>query len=431
MFLKVQIYILYIISRMLTFFIKVFKLGNATSLPGLLVEKFNINVLKYFNNKYKKIIFISGTNGKTTTRAVLVDFIEKNGFKVCTNRGGANIARGIASSLLSDLNFLNKVQSDYLVLEVEEATLPKLKDLIKIDYLILTNVFRDQLDAYGEIDKTIEYFNIFLKDQYCEVVINGDDPKLLNVVSSNTKNRFFYCGLQSDESPNYEGNISVKVNYHYFANEITYDKGEMNFKLNNSLFKTQLSGVYNIYNIIFAYVVAEKLNLKNLGKLISEFPPVFGRGEVFDINGEKTYLYLVKNPEGFNQVLQYIKKAFHDNDLNFFFLVNDQIADSRDVSWLWDVEFEKYRIEFLKNNVNITNIYTGGSRADDILLRLEYADFYSLNYGNNLGSIECVVDNINLLNSTNIVFATYTAMLEFRKELSKYMKVESITKVGS
>ena len=430
MLLNIEVFLFLIVSRILSFLSKLFKKGSGTSVPGYLVEYYFPFLVKFFDKKYKQVIYITGTNGKTTTRAILVDLFEKNKISVASNRGGANIFRGVASALFQDLGFNLKVKSDVLILEVEEATLPKIKDYITVDALILTNIFRDQLDAYGEIDTTLNYFKDFLSVQNCEVVINGDDPKLLEIVPS-LNNKITYCGIISDEMPKYEGSIKLNVDYNYQATNINYRSGLMEFDMNGQFYTTQLSGVYNIYNIIFAVVIANKNKLKFVPQYLSTFKPVFGRGERFVINKVTTSLYLVKNPEGFNQVLQFVKKAYVGEKVNLIFLVNDNIADSRDVSWLWDVEFEKFRAEFLVNQVDINNIFVGGSRADDILLRLEYADFHSISYGNNLGSIATVIDNLQSLESTNIVFATYTAMLEFRKELSRYIEVSSITNVGN
>ncbi|MGL4759030.1 MAG: MurT ligase domain-containing protein [Patescibacteria group bacterium] len=431
MLLKLKVFVFYWVAKSLTFLTKLLKKGSGTAIPGYIVERYSPSLIQYFNNKYKKVIFISGTNGKTTTRAILVSLLEKNNIKVLTNKGGANIFRGLASTLLSDLDFFLRIKSDYLVLEVEEATLPKIKNYLKADYLILTNVFRDQLDAYGEIDTTLEYFIEFLNTQNSKVILNGDDPKLLEIVSKLPNHNFIYCGVESDENPKYEGSIKKIVNFSEKAFNIKYNKGIMNFNTSIGEFSTFLSGVYNIYNIIFALQLAKELNLKNIQRIIKDIQPVFGRGERFVLNENTSSLFLVKNPEGFNQVLQYIKKAYVGEVLDLYFLVNDNIADSRDVSWLWDVEFEKFREQFLINNVKVNDIYVAGSRADDILLRLEYADFHSLTYGNNLLNFPTVVDNIKKHDSNTIVFATYTAMLEFRKELAKHTKVGDINSSGN
>lgn len=436
MLLSIQVFFVMIAGRLLSTLSILLKKGSGTSLPGLLVERRNPSLLRFFNKKYSKVIFVSGTNGKTTTRSILVDLLEKNNISVCSNRGGANILRGLASSLMSDLTWNLKVKSKVLVLEVEEATLPKISKFISIDTLILTNVFRDQLDAYGEIDTTLKYFIEFLNNQDCKVILNGDDPKLLEIVPK-INNPKQYISIESEDIPKYEGSVLIPIKSDFKITNVKYENGLVSFDYNNMSnlqsiqYSTQLSGVYNLYNILFALVVADDMKISNCVETIRKFQPVFGRGERFTINNKTTILYLVKNPEGFNQVLQYIVKAFKNESITFNFLVNDNIADSKDVSWLWDVEFEKYRQKFVESNIKVVDLFVAGSRGDDMLLRLETANFHVLNIGNNLGTISNLVDNINQNDSNNIVFATYTAMLEFRNELNKYQSVTSITKQGS
>jgi UDP-N-acetylmuramyl tripeptide synthase len=156
--MSVTLLFLSFFAKFLAFFSCLTKRGSGTALPGYIVETKFINILAKFQHEYEEIIFISGTNGKTTTRAVLVEMYENSGFRVCTNRGGANIIRGIASSILLDLDIKAKPKSQILILEVEEASLPILTLYLQPKILILTNLFRDQLDAYAEIDKTLSYF---------------------------------------------------------------------------------------------------------------------------------------------------------------------------------------------------------------------------------------------------------------------------------
>lgn len=433
MFFNIQVFLFFVVSRLLGFLSRTLGKGEGTSIPGYLVETKFPHLIKFFNKKYKKVIYISGTNGKTTTRAILVELLEKNNIKVVSNKGGANILRGLASTLFSDLSYNLKTKSDYLVLEVEEATLPKISKDISVDNLILLNIFRDQLDAYGEIDNTLDYFVNFAKNQLnLTIFINGDDAKLLEITDKLPNCNFVYCGVEDINKPNYEGSSARIINYDYKAQEITILENKIDFKIANPdtsvlKYSTSLAGVYNIYNLLFAIALANTLKLKNIEEITKNFLPVFGRGEKFMVSDSQIVLYLVKNPEGFNQVLQYVLKAYTNKNINLTFLVNDKIADSRDVSWLWDVEFEKYRLEFLKSDIKVENIYTGGSRSDDILLRLEYADFYSINQGNNLKAIDIVAKNLVSSSSVNLVFATYTAMLDFRKEMSKYTTISKIT----
>jgi lipid II isoglutaminyl synthase (glutamine-hydrolysing) len=454
MFQSTVVYFYLLLGRLLSFVSKVLKKGSGTSITGLFVERWNPGVIRFFNGRYKNIIYISGTNGKTTTRAILISIFEKNGYKVASNRGGANILRGIAATMLMDLDWTLKVKSDVLILEVEEATLPKIKNYIHPDYLVLTNLFRDQLDAYGEIDKTLEYFAEFIKAQDgksdLKVLLNGDDGKLVYMVNemlSESKANFIYCGVDTKETSstfNYETKLVHPVELDYLASGLEYREGLLFFDIfgnkitdqfeNNpeNTFETKLPGVYNVYNLLFAIAVSKECSINKItvNSIIAEVEPVFGRGEIFTIsqNNSKIFLFLVKNPAGFDLVLDHVAKAFTRSKINLVFLVNDRIADSKDVSWLWDVNFEKARLNFQENKLEINSISTGGSRDMDMLLRLEYSGFpVCIEDGKGLiaGIISKIVENSE--SSPTVVFATYTAMLEFRKRLSEYTYVPSIT----
>jgi lipid II isoglutaminyl synthase (glutamine-hydrolysing) len=438
MILGFQVFFFYILGHLLAFTSKLLKKGSGTSVTGLYVELWKPAILRFFNNKYKKVIFITGTNGKTTTRAVLLSLLAAKNLKVASNRGGANIIRGLASTLLMDLNIFLKPKSDYLVLEVEEASLPKIKSFIRCDYLILTNLFRDQLDAYGEIDKTLEYFEEFIlepKQSELKVLYNGDDGKLVLLVDSllekgQNQRKFIACGVDlkgTNTVFKYESDLIRPTNYSYLATKLEYSQGKLKFELDERQYSTLLPGIYNVYNLMFAVVVGNKMGFDNFEKDLSSITPVFGRGELFKVDNQDIFLFLVKNPAGFDLTLDHVAKAFNNSTVNLLFIVNDKIADSKDVSWLWDVGFEKANKLFVDNNLGIKEINTSGSRAMDILLRLEYAGFKVIEDGANQDIAGQVTKMLQANSNTTLVLATYTAMLDFRSEIAKFTNVTSIT----
>jgi len=444
--------------------------GSGTSLPGWIVEKYFPNLLKDLAQNFEEIILISGTNGKTTTRAVLSQIYESNHKKVCTNRGGANILRGIASSLLLNLDWLGRNNSEVLILEVEEASLPKLTQKVKPDKIIFTNLFRDQLDVYGEIDQTFNYFkqtllNLGVKTKQnpqpeqdnilakpltfanlqkkinsrknfhtdLKVYINYDDKKLLKLIDTLD---FYVVGysleLDPIDLPKYEGQAPVfslpqKI---YQASNIISKNLESSFtvkidKKNEFLIETKLPGTFNIYNILPAFLVGYEKFGKNSIPPIVGFKPVFGRGEKITLPNQKQLtLFLVKNPAGFDEVLKLVSSNFPDKKLNFGFLINDKIADGKDVSWLWDVNFEKH----LKS-IQINKIFTSGSRGLDILLRLQHAE-YLVKLTDFVDEMENLLNLIEIENQDFIVFSTYTVMLEFRKNLEQKVNLAGINSSG-
>lgn len=453
-----NLFLLNIFAKLISFLSKSLGKGSGTSLPGLIVETKYPQVLSSLVKNFEEIILISGTNGKTTTRGLLVHIYESNGVSVCTNSGGANLVRGIASSLLSNLNIFLKPKAVVGIFEVEEASLPILTKYIKAKKLILTNVFRDQLDAYGEIDKTVEYFsqtlvnlgvkkhpanNMLVKKSKklnhvstlprelrgFKLLINSEDPRLLQLVDSFEIEPIGFS-LATSEKPKYEGEqINLNLKYNLVAENIKSKNLTTSFEVqvNNKIHKiqSQLPGQYNIYNILAAFVLGYDNFGDRVVESINDFEPVFGRGEKIIVGNSEIILFLVKNPAGLNEVLKLLEENFEAQGLNLAININDNIADGRDVSWLWDVDFEGF-----KQAQEVTDVYTSGSRGLDILLRLEYAGF-EVNLKNYKPSLNELLDTIIESKSNFVVLSTYTATLEFRNLISKKTKIKDIASKGN
>ena len=463
------------IVKILTLILGFLKIGNGTTWPGLFFEKCFPSAVELLVDKNCKIILISGTNGKTTTRSMLVKIYEDQGIKVCSNRGGANILRGVASALLSNLDLFGRPNANNLILEVEEATMPIITKYIKPTKIILTNIFRDQMDAYGEIDTTLKYFIETLdnlQNKNFDLVINKDDAKLLTILNQLRPNiNLIGYGISDQNAvlPDYEMSDTIQnIEFitEFAANNITGKNLESHFDIHldhknanlekASLYpvKTQLLGVYNIYNLLAAFAASfDDFGIRIIDSLES-VTPVFGRGEKVQLpNGSQVIMLLVKNPAGMNQVFELIKSNFEFNNLGINFLLNDNIADGRDVSWLWDCNFEDL-INFTNNKLEsesdpsvIQNLVknpplndsevikyrTSGTRGLDMLLRLETAGAKVTLEGNltNISDLVSALINNQNFPKIELVLATYTAMLEFRSELSKFVKLGGINEKGN
>jgi len=458
---NIQLFLIATIAKVLYYSIRLIGLGGGTSLPGIIVEKYFPSILSSINKNLDQIIIISGTNGKTTTRALLVSIYESMGVPVCTNRGGANIMRGIATSLLLNLNWKNQPRSRTVILEVEEATLPILTKYLPADQIILTNIFRDQLDAYGEIDSTLEFFreaiynSRIIKGDKVQVVANLDDTKLLTALDQ-FQIPIIGFGVSDNNypRPNFETTELrpvVKIKSRFVAQNIVFKPLKSTFIINASgveiAINARLLGIYNIYNIAAAVAASFAKFDQKIIPAISKFQPVFGRGEVINTGTNSLQLFLVKNPAGFAQTLDLInsnpgsstskalvikdskprpkpKKDPKTPKLNLAIFINDDIADGRDVSWLWDTQFENYNLE-----LNFDTIYTSGSRGLDMLLRLEYAGFQveSSNYEMYTSNL---IKKILESNQDFVICATYTAMLELRGYLQHKFKLNKISDRG-
>ncbi len=404
--------------------------GGGSALPGLVVEKIDP---KFLNRTLAQLplgaVIISGTNGKTTTTKIVVELLESSGLKVFTNRTGSNFSRGVIAALLSEVDMRGRLQSDIAVLELDEAWAAKFVQLVKPRYSLLLNVFRDQLDRFGEIDKTAKFLEEIARATTSTVVFNRDDPRIYRISQQVTATKTFFGtttellrlmptddGLRSGDD---QANHAVEADV--LLNKIA-DDGTAVFRLGQDDYQTRLSlsGVYNILNAAAALALVKNI-LKDSDRVIessqliealSKIKPAFGRGEVIYLNDAPIELILVKNPSGFRLALL----SFTDHRPTMI-AINDNYADGRDMSWLWDVDFHGLG----KGTVKIVS----GIRAYDMALRLRYDDIPTTKINTD------ITNSLRYFLKTNPdqpkrIYCTYTAMISIRRELAKLTAVEVV-----
>jgi len=417
---------------------------GATAAPGLYALKIDPNLVSKITQKNKlQSIIVSGTNGKTTTSRLISEILSTK-FKLIHNRQGSNLLRGVASTLISQSSLAGDINADLCLWEADEASLTSIAENTNPKAVVLLNLFRDQLDRYGEIDTTRKKWQTVLGslNKDCTLISNADDPNI-NFISKATKAKkvFFGIGTQKINLPDIENiadvkfcpNCSKKLEYLklYSAHLGTYKCTNCSFKrkkpaisaqtLNfKSDFSTELvlevngqslnihyplPGLFNVYNVLAAATVANTLGLdpKNTKTSIEEFSAAFGRFQKVKIAGKQVLIFLIKNPAGANEVLRTIKTQ---NNLNLLVILNDNIADGRDVSWIWDTNWEAL-------NKQIANIDVSGTRALDLALRLKYAGFkIDQNYVHEdlNSSIDQALSKLDK-NDTLYILPTYTALI--------------------
>ncbi len=396
---RVRFYTALVLARLTYLAIKLLHRSSGTSFVGMMTLKvcpdFLAHCRKYIKNN---AITISGTNGKTTTSGLVAHIFEENQNSIIHNVKGANMLTGIANVFA--LNIKPFKRFDYAVIESDEAYLTKLYDYFKADYLLVTNLFRDQLDRYGELSTTASFIqNAINKNKELKLILNADDPLVTNFGKG--KNAIYYgfeevefcseihnatsnaptevfncicgkplqynkqffaqeghyycakCGFKRPE-PNYKG--YVKIYSDYSELKIRHNDKDFEFKIN-------LVGLYNAYNVLGAVACAMEngIDYQTIKKAVSTYKSIFGRAERRIINGHKTLIQLIKNPTGASEVLKTV-----DLSSNIVIAINDNYADGRDISWLWDSDFEQ-----LKNAQKL--VITSGIRAKDMATRLKYA----------------------------------------------------------
>lgn len=409
--------------------------GGGSALPGLFVEKisptFVPDTLKQLEHG---VVVVSGTNGKTTTTKMVVALLESQGLKVFTNRTGSNFVRGVAAALLGEIDIKGNLDADIAVLELDEAHAVKFVTVIKPRYSLLLNVMRDQLDRFGEIDATARMLEKVAAATTEAVIANREDTRITQSVSELPKSTaIHYFGLNdsllsqfpSDDNLHDKKQPSsaklVKIPARHPADVILKDFNEKGaaFTIAGKDFVTplKLKGIYNIYNSAAALTLVRTIlpeaSINSLLGALSTVTPAFGRGETLSVGGHPLELILVKNPGGFRLGLE----SYSPEGYATMVAINDNYADGRDMSWLWDVDFTS----LAKDAVYITGI-----RAYDMALRLQYDEVPIEKVEPDLA--KALLDFVAAHPETpKRIYCTYTAMLALRKELSKITKVEVIS----
>ncbi len=415
---------------------------GGSSYPGKIALTLDPNILDYLAKDYE-VIVVTGTNGKTLTTALIVKILQQEFDDVLTNPTGANMVQGIVSTFLSAHG--KKGHKKFAVLEIDEASLSKVTRYIKPKLFVFTNIFRDQMDRYGEIYTTYQMIlDGAAQAPEATILANGDSP-IFN--SKDTPNPRIYYGFnhQADHEqfadPNTDGVLCPHCQHilHYkmitYANlgkyycpncdfkrpELAYQLtqlGEMTnvssvFTVDEKSYKIEVGGLYNIYNALTAAAVGQHYGVSpekiRLGLSYDE--KVFGRQEVITIGSKKCTLVLVKNPVGLNQVIDTI--TLSPNDFSLVCLLNANYADGLDVSWIWDGSYEHL------TKRAIPQVLTGGDRREDMTFRLQVAGLAEETI-HECANLDDVIAQIPQLPTEEVyILATYTAVLQLRQKLTE------------
>lgn len=409
--------------------------GGGSALPGLFVEKISPTfVSETLKQLPHGVVVVSGTNGKTTTTKMVVALLESQGLQVFTNRTGSNFVRGVAAALLGEIDMKGKLNADIAVLELDEAHAVKFVEVIKPRYSLLLNVMRDQLDRFGEIDSTAKMLEKIANATTEIVVTNREDNRLATTAASYSgEAKVKYFGLNdsllskfpNDDDMHTSSSEHIKkpakAPTHPDADVILKDFNEKGAAYNiagkDFVTPLKLKGVYNIYNSAAALALVRAIipeaSINSLLGALSTVTPAFGRGETLQIGGQPLELVLVKNPSGFRLGLE----SFDPEGYATMIAINDNYADGRDMSWLWDVDF---------TSLSQYPIYITGIRAYDMALRMQYDEVPVEKVDTELA--RALSHFISSHPETpKRIYCTYTAMLALRKELAKVTKVEVVS----
>ncbi|WP_026530399.1 Mur ligase family protein [Haematomicrobium sanguinis] len=415
--------------------------GGGSAAPGLVAEKIDPQFLpRALANLPYGVVVVSGTNGKTTTTKMLVELLAAQGLTVFTNRSGSNFTRGVVASVLAEKGIAGKVNADVAVLELDEAHAVHFVKLVSPRTSLLLNVMRDQLDRFGEIEYTANLLAAIAAATTDTLVLNREDPRIRALAAKTQAKNVVYYGLSADlrrlfptDDEMREAEVTAQGDGEHHQEHTSGDRPpnaavtltqqsgtSAAFEIAGKEFSTELkvNGLYNTFNAAAALATAQAILGDNaqpqpLIDALGTVEPAFGRGEALTVNGQPLELVLVKNPAGFRLAL----KSFPAADYATMIAINDNYADGRDMSWLWDVDFDSLG----ERGVQMVS----GVRAADMALRLKYDGVAVTSLDEALPSALATFINGNP-GQPKRIYTTYTAMLALRRELAKFTDVKAI-----
>ena len=422
---------------------------GGTALPGKAAMVFDKKILETVSEGME-IIVVTGTNGKTTTCRMIEHGITSGGVKCLANKSGANLLSGVTAELTANATLFGKPKTKYAVIECDEGALKQVVPLLHPKVIVVTNLFRDQLDRYGEVMHTLDSIRVGIEKVPEAVLCLNADCSLTSSLALNVPNKIVYYGINQPVGEQKDQELSdarhcircgAVYGYHsrtyahlgkFYCPSCGYARKDpecaveeiLSLTAGGSEIKMNLFGeeaevlvhlpaVYNIYNAAAALCALLRFGISREQAIrsLSDVHSSFGRMENFDLGGIPVQMILVKNPAGCNQTISYLTSL--TEDFNLVICLNDRTADGHDISWIWDADYEK-----LAADAHVNRIYVAGERAEDLQLRLKYA-------GADEDKIVLRKDYKELLSllkeSTLPVFAmpNYTSMLTLRAILAE------------
>ena len=396
-------------------------------------------------------VMVTGTNGKTTTSPMIEQALADSGISYFANKSGANLLSGVTAEFAAHSSLTGRCRYDYALIEADEAAFKHISRYVSVKAVVVTNVFRDQLDRYGEVTHTLE--NIRLGIENCPaatVCLNADDS-LVSSLKDELPNDVLFYGVNVPIYPERVAELSdapycIRCKHAYEYDYVTYghlggyrcphcgyarptpavavtevtrtdaDHSEIVISAGGAEYAVavNLPGGYNIYNACSAMAMGQALGLDPTvtARALGHFSCGFGRMEKFRVKDTDLRMILIKNPAGCNQVLNFLSGM--ETPYVFAACLNDRTQDGKDVSWIWDVDFER----LTEQGDKLAAVFVSGVRADDLAMRFAYAGIprEKIRVEKDYGKL---TEELTSQTLPVYIMPTYTAMLDLRGAISK------------
>lgn len=423
---------------------------GGTNVPGRVALKLYPTLLGELAQGVTTII-VTGTNGKTTTSRMIEKSLADSGIRYFANKSGANMLPGITAEFAMNSSLGGKNKYDVALVECDEAAFKTVSKYVDAKCVVVTNVFRDQLDRYGEVTHTLNSILTGIKNSPNAVVCINADDSLSVSMKDEISNKVVFYGVESEIYKNRVHEVSdapycIHCKTEYVYDYVTYghlggfrcpncgyhrpkteiavekvlestaDASTIEIRVGGKHYQAtiNLPGGYNIYNAIATVAAGHVLGLKDevVIAALNSFECGFGRMEKFTIENTDIRMILIKNPAGCNQVLNFLSNT--TQPALFVVALNDRYADGTDISWIWDVDFEKL------NTVEerLTGIWVTGRRADEMAMRFKYTGL-PMEKIRVIKDYDQLIEQMILQNAPVYIMPTYTAMLDIREKISK------------
>lgn len=454
--MKFRMALALIIGKSLIKFLRITGSGG-TSLPGKIALSICPEILSVLSENITSII-ITGTNGKTTTSRIVSEILGNAGLTFFENKSGANLISGITTTFIEN-HHMNK---SHAIIECDEAAFKTVSKHLNIGFVLVTNLFRDQLDRYGEITHTLSNIQEGIDNCRKAVVCLNADCSLSSSIRDKIENKVVFYGVDipfdnAGETLS-DAPYCIKCKNKYQYTYTTYghlggfycpscgyrrtppdisvtkireinkndSKVVISFSGRNHETTVNLPGEYNIYNALAALSIGYSMSIDEHSMIgsLATFTGGFGRMENIMLNHVDTHIILVKNPAGLNSVINYLNNLKENMILTI--ILNDNFADGTDVSWIWDVNFEN----LLPVLDRIKRIHVAGIRFDDMALRLKYAgiDQSRIMKVDSYNQLISEISDDKNMECTSYILPTYTAMFDLRMRLTKKFGLKNFWK---